>query len=152
MVKWEKGGVGNRVVLPILPPDSDPKVILPQLFDERIYQPRVAIPALAADVLRFADVGSNEYQLFISYRRDDALELAEALHDAFTHEGFEVFLDRCCSRRMPRRGVCAVSHVCRFSNRVRFFARVVQCNENDKKRTSSVRLTNRNSKFGGTDA
>jgi hypothetical protein len=49
---------------------------------------------LAADVLRSARLGGTDHRLFISYRRTDAQVVAEQLHDAFVHKGFQVFLDR----------------------------------------------------------
>lgn len=95
MNQWESTGRASGVVLPVLPPGVSPAAVLPWRFHQRIVLFRLPVVGeLAADVLRFAGIGAGDYRLFISYRRDDAMELAEALHDEFTHEGFEVFLDR----------------------------------------------------------
>lgn len=45
-------------------------------------------------VLARADVTTQAWRIFISYRRTDTLAIALQLFDELTHEGFEVFLDR----------------------------------------------------------
>lgn len=92
---WTQSRPTNSSVLPILPSGARPSVVLPSPLDRLtvLFNPGV-IEQLAPDVLRAASVGGREHRLFISYRRDDAQELAEQLHDEFTHAGFHVFLDR----------------------------------------------------------
>jgi TIR domain len=95
MLDWTATRPVNSSVLPILPAGASPTTVLPSplhrlttLFDHG------AIEQLAPDVMRTAGIAGREHRLFISYRRDDVQELAEDLHDAFTHRGFHVFLDR----------------------------------------------------------
>ena len=95
MRTWTRLRPRNSVVLPVLPAGASPTVILPSPLHRltTLFQGG-AIEQLAPDVLRAAGVGGREHRLFISYRRDDAQELAEELHDELTHRGFHVFLDR----------------------------------------------------------
>lgn len=95
MVDWSRQRPIQSSVLPILPSGADPSAVLPPPLDHMIclFNPG-AIESFAPDVLRAAGVGGGDHRLFISYRRADAGDLAEQLHDAFARVGFDVFLDR----------------------------------------------------------
>jgi TIR domain len=95
MRDWTAKRPLNSVVLPILPAGVSPAAVFPDPLDKLIALfDYGAIELLVPDILRAAGIGGSEHRLFISYRRDDVEELAEQLHDAFTHAGFHVFLDR----------------------------------------------------------
>ncbi|MBX3177646.1 MAG: toll/interleukin-1 receptor domain-containing protein [Candidatus Hydrogenedentes bacterium] len=55
-----------------------------------VHDIREVVPAVLSSV----GLTTDENRIFISYRRDDTLDLADQLFDALSHEGFEVFLDR----------------------------------------------------------
>lgn len=107
ILDWQQQRPRRSTVLPILQPGVKPSTVLPPPSDKLIALFAVGpIEDLAPDLLRAARVGGADYRLFISYRRNDAQELAEQLHDDFTHAGFRVFLDR--FRGMPGRPFPAV--------------------------------------------
>jgi hypothetical protein len=95
MVDWLSQQPIRSSVLPILPSGANPGAVLPPPLDRLIslFNPG-AIESLAPDVLRAAGIGGGDHRLFVSYRRADAGDMAEQLHEAFTRAGFDVFLDR----------------------------------------------------------
>jgi hypothetical protein len=95
MGDWQSKRPLRSRVLPILPAGALPGTVLPAPLDRLIALFATgAVELLAPDVLRAAGIGGMDHRLFVSYIRDDAQDLAEQLHDAFSHAGFEVFLDR----------------------------------------------------------
>ena len=48
---------------------------------------------LGLPILRAAGIGARQ-KLFLSYRRQDTLALADQMHEALTQRGFQVYLDR----------------------------------------------------------
>lgn len=92
---WQSQRPQHSKVLLILPLGASPGAVLPPPLDRLIALfINGPVELLAPDVLRAAGIGGTDHRLFVSYRREDAQDLAEQLHDAFTHVGFKVFLDR----------------------------------------------------------
>jgi hypothetical protein len=80
-------------VLALLPRHSSLSLLGPPFSHHQAqffqHSPGEAVPA----ILAAAGLVSEERRLFISYRRRDAIGLAEQLFDALGREGFHVFLD-----------------------------------------------------------
>ena len=92
---WAAAASGHSI-LPLFPLDARPSLsrLLPPsarhanaVFWQR--RPDEALPALFAR----AAISAEQPRLFISYRQIDSAALAIQLFDAFSHEGFDVFLD-----------------------------------------------------------
>jgi hypothetical protein len=95
ILSWLRTGAAQSTLLPILPDGANPSTVLPAPLDEVQSLFYSATPQLLApDVLRSAGVGGTDHCMFISYRRDEASEVADQLHDAFVRSGFRVYLDR----------------------------------------------------------
>ena len=87
----------NSFVVPVLPINADPSVVLPGALNEWIILRDAGIlDELVPDVLRVANIGSDEFRLFISYRRADSQALADQLFEEFSRAGFSVFHDHFC--------------------------------------------------------
>ena len=91
-----RGDARYRVV-PLCPPNSRGAMVaaLPVGLRNRnvlewARSPFEAVPA----VLAAADLFSNDYRVFISYRQEDGQQHADDLFSALTYNGFDVFLDR----------------------------------------------------------
>jgi TIR domain len=92
---WLQTGSAQGTLLPILPAGASPSVVLPAPLDTvQVLFDSGSPQLLAPDVLRCAGVGGTDHRMFVSYRRDDARDLADQLHDAFVRSGFRVYLDR----------------------------------------------------------
>ncbi len=92
---WLHTGAARSMLLPILPAGASPSVVLPAPLDTvQVLFDSGSPHLLAPDVLRCAGVGGTDHRMFISYRRDDARDLADQLYDAFVRSGFRVYLDR----------------------------------------------------------
>ena len=95
VVRWNRGGPGEDIVLPVLPSGADPGAVLgSQIEYTNILVDVGHADSLADAVLQRAGFGGVERRLFISYRRRDCRALADQLFDAFSRSGFDVFLDR----------------------------------------------------------
>ncbi len=95
MLDWLQGTPQYKIVLPIIPATADPQIVLPPSLNHLIVlRDTGRTTDLVPDILRCAGIGSDEFRMFISYRRADAPDLADQLFDRFSHEGFDVFLDR----------------------------------------------------------
>ena len=95
VLRWNRAGPGEDIVLPVLPSGADPRAVL----GHRIEHTNILVDvghanSLADAVLQRAGFGGVERRLFISYRRRDCRALADQLFDAFSRSGFDVFLDR----------------------------------------------------------
>jgi len=91
-------GVDARYrVIPVCPPNSRQATVaaLPAAMRNRNVLEWVRSPAEAVPtVLSAADLFSNDYRVFISYRQEDGQQYADDLFAALTYSGFDVFLDR----------------------------------------------------------
>jgi hypothetical protein len=95
MRRWNRRGPGQDVVLPVLPAGSDPGVVLGGSLDEtNVVFHHGRLDDLVESVMRQTALGGIQRRLFISYRRNETRDLADQLFDAFSHCGFQVFLDR----------------------------------------------------------
>jgi hypothetical protein len=95
MRDWTLTRPQRSSVLPVLPAGVSPSAVLPHPLDRLIgLFINGPVESLAPDVLRAAGVGGGDFRAFVSYRRDDAADLAEQVHDELTRSGFQVFLDR----------------------------------------------------------
>lgn len=95
MHDWRSQRTRRSSVLPIMPAGASPGAILPAPLDRLIALFMTGpVDMLVPDILRASEIGGADHRLFVSYRRSDAQGLTEQLHDAFTHAGFKVFLDR----------------------------------------------------------
>jgi hypothetical protein len=92
---WLQSGPKSRIVLPILPASADPNLVLPPALSQIvILRNTIGVASLVPNIFLAAGIGSDQFRLFISYRRNDSADLADQLFDRFSHEGFDVFLDR----------------------------------------------------------
>jgi TIR domain len=94
MLDWQARRQRRSALVPILPAGASVGTSLPGVDKYVALFNTGFIEMLAPDVLRAAGIGGPDHRLFVSYRREDAQDLAEQLADAFEHAGFQVFLDR----------------------------------------------------------
>lgn len=86
---------GTYHVLPVLPDGTDPRSVLsPPLQRVNCAFWKQSIREIVPSLLSTAGLVSNDYKIFITYKRDETSPLAEQVFDALTHENFDVFLDR----------------------------------------------------------
>ncbi|HEY0150553.1 MAG TPA: toll/interleukin-1 receptor domain-containing protein, partial [Longimicrobium sp.] len=93
---WLTGGDNYRV-LPVFPADAD----LSSLEKRNAELAKInaafwsrSITEIIPTVLSTAAVTSDDFRIFISYKRLDSLPLAHQLFGALTEAGFDVFMDR----------------------------------------------------------
>ena len=82
-------------VVPVLKEGAKPGSILPKAIQKCVvsFYNKHASEA-TADILNRAEISTNAYRLFISYRHEDSAAIAEQLFDKLSKRGFDVFLDR----------------------------------------------------------
>jgi hypothetical protein len=88
---------GRYRVVPVCSPRSRAAMVaaLPAGIRNRNVMEWVRSPAeTVPSVLSAADLFSNDYRVFISYRQEDGQQYADDLFAALTYSGFDVFLDR----------------------------------------------------------
>lgn len=95
MNNWMANCVANPKILPMLPGGANINTVLPSGFDQiAVLRDTNGIEACVPEIFRCAGLASDQFRLFISYRRNDSAKLADQLFDRFSREGFDVFLDR----------------------------------------------------------
>lgn len=88
----------GHLILPVLRQAEDAGTELPpvlQPYNAFLCKPLgdKSVQCLVAEVLSFLCLHRRRKRVFISYRRLDSAAIAQQLFDAFTHLGYEVFLD-----------------------------------------------------------
>ncbi len=92
--KWMTGGE-QYLVLPLLPKGSDPLGLLPhELHHLNVAWWENAPQDCLDEILGIAGIGTQDRRVFISYRRNESLEIAEQLFEELPKFGFDVFVDR----------------------------------------------------------
>jgi hypothetical protein len=92
--EWAKASPGYSV-LPVFPEGKNVSNVLPNFIDKINClfwndSVREAIPT----ILSIVGLTTDEFRVFISYRRSDTSALAEQLFDALSRQNYNVFLDR----------------------------------------------------------
>jgi hypothetical protein len=90
---WKQRAGINGTIIPILPPHAGGASLPKSLQSMNRLTDVGSAASLAADILRWVQVGA-ERKLFLSYRRDDTKNLADQIHHALVQRGYRVYLDR----------------------------------------------------------
>ena len=94
LAQWVSGD-SDSPVLPIFPRGAPVSTLAPahiRTINAAFYDN--SIIELTPVVLAVAGLTTEDFRIFISYRRQDNQAIADQLFDALSHEGFDVFLDR----------------------------------------------------------